>query len=230
MTESTPRDEYSEFIRRIRQGDEQAAEELVRRYEAEIRLEVRGWLRLRNPALRRVFDSMDICQSVLASFFARAAVGDFDLDEPPQLIRLLVGMARNKVAEQARHHQRQRRDVRRVGDVDLQAGDDRRPSTRRRADWRRAASCSRSSASGSPRRSGRSPTCAPGVTTGPPWPPSSAARPRAGASNWPGPSSASRRSSASTASWIDRADRSPRPRPRRPTVRRDGPRRNQAER
>jgi RNA polymerase sigma factor (sigma-70 family) len=122
MTESTARDDYSEFILRIRQGDERAAEELVRRYEAEIRLEVRGWLRLRNPALRRVFDSMDICQSVLASFFARAAVGDFDLDEPPQLIRLLVGMARNKVAEQARHHQRQRRDVRRVGDVDLQAG------------------------------------------------------------------------------------------------------------
>ena len=122
MSESTPRDEYSEFIRRIRQGDEQAAEDLVRRYEAEIRLEVRSWLRLRNPALRRVFDSMDICQSVLASFFARAAVGDFDLEEPPQLIRLLVGMARNKVAEQARHHQRQRRDVRRVGDLDLQAG------------------------------------------------------------------------------------------------------------
>src|SRR5271170_4076204 len=101
MDESTARAEYPEFIRRIREGDEQAAEELVRRYEPEIRLEVRGWLRLRNPGLRRVFDSMDICQSVLASFFARAAVGDFDLDEPPQLIRLLVGMARKKVAEQA---------------------------------------------------------------------------------------------------------------------------------
>jgi RNA polymerase sigma factor (sigma-70 family) len=122
MTESTPRDDYAEFVRRIRQGDERAAEELVRRYESEIRLEVRVWLRLRNPALRRVFDSMDICQSVMASFFARAAVGDFDLEEPPQLIRLLVGMARNKVAEQARHHQRQRRDVRRVGDLDLQEG------------------------------------------------------------------------------------------------------------
>jgi RNA polymerase sigma factor (sigma-70 family) len=122
MTESTARDDYSEFIRRIREGDELAAEELVRRYEPEIRLEVRAWLRMRNPALRRVFDSMDICQSVLASFFARAAVGDFDLEEPHQLIRLLVGMARNKVAEQARHHQRQRRDVRRVGDLGLQEG------------------------------------------------------------------------------------------------------------
>jgi RNA polymerase sigma factor (sigma-70 family) len=122
MSESTCRDDYTEFIRRIRQGDELAAEELVRRYEPEIRLEVRAWLRMRNPALRRVFDSMDICQSVLASFFARAAVGDFDLDEPPQLIRLLVGMARNKVAEQARHHQRQRRDVRRVGALDVEDG------------------------------------------------------------------------------------------------------------
>ena len=55
MTDSTARDEYSELIRRIRLGDEQAAEELVRRYEPEIRLEVRAWLRLRNPALRRVF-------------------------------------------------------------------------------------------------------------------------------------------------------------------------------
>jgi RNA polymerase sigma-70 factor (ECF subfamily) len=120
MPEATTREEYSEFIRRIRQGDEQAAAELVRRYEPEIRVEVRGWLRLRNPGLRRVFDSMDICQSVMASFFARAAVGDFDLDEPPQLISLLVGMARKKVAEQARYHQRQRRDVRRVGDGDVE--------------------------------------------------------------------------------------------------------------
>ena len=44
------------------------------------------------------------------------------MDEPSQLIRLLVGMARKKVAEQARHHQRQRRDVRRVGDGDVEKG------------------------------------------------------------------------------------------------------------
>jgi RNA polymerase sigma factor (sigma-70 family) len=120
MDQSAARDEYAEFIRRIREGDEEAAAELVRRYEPEIRLEVRGWLRLRNPSLRRVFDSMDVCQSVLASFFARAAVGEFDIDDPTQLIRLLVGMARKKVAEQARFHQRQRRDVRRVGSVDTE--------------------------------------------------------------------------------------------------------------
>jgi len=114
MAELPEDKEYTEFIRRVRAGDERAAEDLVRRYEPEIRLEVRTWLRLRDPRLRRVFDSMDICQSVLASFFARAAIGDFDLEEPRQLIQLLVGMARNKLSEHVKYHQRQRRDVRRV--------------------------------------------------------------------------------------------------------------------
>ncbi|QEH35755.1 hypothetical protein OJF2_43120 [Aquisphaera giovannonii] len=115
MNESLEGEEYAGFIRRIRLGDEQAAEELIRRYEPEIRLEIRIMLRLRDSRLRRVFDSMDICQSVMASFFVRAAVGEFDLDEPSQLIRLLVGMARNRLAERVRFHQRHRRDVRRLG-------------------------------------------------------------------------------------------------------------------
>src|SRR5262245_18622455 len=54
---------FTDFIRRIRAGDEQAAVELVRRYEPAIRREVR--FRLRNTRLRRLFDSMDVCQSVL---------------------------------------------------------------------------------------------------------------------------------------------------------------------
>ena len=110
--------DFSEFLRRVRAGDGLAAEELVRRHEAEIRLEVRTRLRLQDARLRRVFDSMDICQSVLASFFVRAAVGEFDLEEPRQLVHLLVGMARNKLADRVKHHQRQRRDVRRVQGLD----------------------------------------------------------------------------------------------------------------
>jgi DNA-directed RNA polymerase specialized sigma24 family protein len=115
MTETSGTDDYADFIRRIRAGDAQAAEEVVRRFEREIRLEVRTCLRLRDARLRRVFDSMDVCQSVLASFFVRASVGEFDLDEPSQLIRLLVGMARHKLSDQVKHHQRRRRDIRRVG-------------------------------------------------------------------------------------------------------------------
>jgi RNA polymerase sigma-70 factor (ECF subfamily) len=118
MNEPLQGEEYTDFIRRIRLGDERAAEELIRRYEPEIRLEIRTMLRLRDPRLRRVFDSMDICQSVMVSFFLRAAVGEFDLDEPSQLIRLLVGMARNRLADRVRFHQRHRRDVRRVGAVE----------------------------------------------------------------------------------------------------------------
>jgi RNA polymerase sigma-70 factor (ECF subfamily) len=113
MTDPLTAPEYSDFLRRLRAGDEAAAAELVRRYEPEIRLEVRTWLRLRHPRLRRVFDSMDVCQSVLGSFFLRAAAGAFDLERPEQLIRLLVGMARHKLAQRVRWHQRRRRDVRR---------------------------------------------------------------------------------------------------------------------
>jgi RNA polymerase sigma factor (sigma-70 family) len=100
---------FADFIRSIRAGDALAAEELVRRYESAIRLAVRT--RLTDPALKRQLDSVDVCQSVLASFFVRAAAGEYDLTEPGQLIALLVRMARNKLAGQARHHQRQRRDA-----------------------------------------------------------------------------------------------------------------------
>jgi len=64
---------FAEFIRRVRAGDERAAAELVERYEPAIRRAVR--VRLRDPRLRRLIESVDICQSVLATFFVRAALG-----------------------------------------------------------------------------------------------------------------------------------------------------------
>ena len=111
----TPEPSFADFIRRIRAGDAGAAEELVRRYEQAIRLEAR--MRLGDPRLRRSLDSMDICQSVLASFFVRAAAGQYDLNEPAQLIRLLVGMIRNKLAFQVRKQRALRRDHRRNEDA-----------------------------------------------------------------------------------------------------------------
>jgi RNA polymerase sigma factor (sigma-70 family) len=100
------------FIKRVRAGDEQAAAELVRQYEPEIRREVR--LRMRDSRLRRDFDSVDICQSVLASFFVRAALGQYELDEPKQLIKLLVTMTRNKLIGKIRKMHTQTRDNRRI--------------------------------------------------------------------------------------------------------------------
>src|SRR5947209_7030575 len=105
-------DDFSDFIRRIRAGDDQAATDLVRRYEPLVRREVR--LRLDDRRLGRLFDAADVCQSVMASFLVRVAAGQYDLDQPDQLTRLLARMARNKVAEAARRQTRHRRDHRRV--------------------------------------------------------------------------------------------------------------------
>ncbi|WP_020470713.1 RNA polymerase sigma factor [Zavarzinella formosa] len=99
------------YILRVRAGEEAALEELVSRYEPVIRLEAR--MRLRSPRLRTILDSMDICQSVLKSFFQRAAAGQFSIDRPEDLRRLLVQMACNKSLEHVRREYAQRRDVRR---------------------------------------------------------------------------------------------------------------------
>src|SRR5262245_23369391 len=111
MSDENP---FRELIGRVRKGDEQAASELVRRYEPAIRRAVR--FRLTDPRLRRTCDSMDVCQSVLLSFFVRVASGQYDLETPEQLLRLLTTMARNKLLNQARLQQAARRDHRLVTD------------------------------------------------------------------------------------------------------------------
>src|SRR5207244_5398262 len=102
---------FAAFVRRIRAGEPEAAAELIQHFEPVIRLEVRR--RLSDPALYRQFDSMDICQSVMLSFFMRARAGQYDLEQPQQLLKLLVAMAQNKLAVQARKLRTQRRDSRR---------------------------------------------------------------------------------------------------------------------
>jgi RNA polymerase sigma-70 factor (ECF subfamily) len=115
MSEEHP--SFAEFLRRIRAGDQQAAAELVRQYEPAIRLEVRR--RLNDPSLYPLLGSMDVCQSVLKSFFVRVAAGQYDLGGPGQLLGLLVAMARNKLAEKVRREHRGRRDSRRrAGNAD----------------------------------------------------------------------------------------------------------------
>ena len=113
--------DFAELLARVRAGEPDAAAELVRRYEPAIRVAVRA--NLADPDLRRHFDSVDICQSVLGSFFVRAAAGQYDLDRPAQLVALLVRMTRNKVAGRARGYRRARRDARRdAGGEDALAG------------------------------------------------------------------------------------------------------------
>lgn len=118
----SPEATIAELIARIRAGDDQAAAELVRRYEPLVRREIR--FKLRDRRLGRVLDSTDLCQSVMASFFVRTAAGQYEFECPEQILGLLVTMARNKAASAARHEGRARRDARRVapgGDAALDA-------------------------------------------------------------------------------------------------------------
>ncbi len=105
-------DEFEDLIRRVRAGDTDAATALVRQYESAVRIVARA--RLFDPDMCRQFDSMDICQSVLASFFVRVAAGQFELHRPAQLVALLTKMAQNKLAWHVRYHLQQRRDIRRM--------------------------------------------------------------------------------------------------------------------
>ena len=106
---------FQDLIRRVRARDEQAAAELVRRYESAIRRAARIWLN--GHALNHLVDSTDICQSVLAAFFLRAASGQFHLDKPRQLLKLLLTMAHNKVVNLALKHSAARRNHRRLRQV-----------------------------------------------------------------------------------------------------------------
>jgi ECF sigma factor len=113
-----PDDQFQELIRRVRARDEEAAATLMHRYESAIRRVVR--INLRDSRLRRVLDSMDICQSVLATFFARAALGQYDLETPQQLLNLLASIARNKLTNQAKWLLSDKRDLRRNASLGTQ--------------------------------------------------------------------------------------------------------------
>jgi RNA polymerase sigma factor (sigma-70 family) len=96
--------DFDKFLADLRAGDERAAAELVRRYEPYLRHVIR--VRLTDPRLRRVFDSLDVCQSALGEFFRRMADGRFQFQDPDRLRALLVTMALNKLFDRARHERR----------------------------------------------------------------------------------------------------------------------------
>ena len=100
------------LLQKVRHGDAKAAAEVVRHFEPAIRRSLR--MRLTDPRLRRVLGSSDICQSVLANFFVRAASGQFDLQRPEQLLNLLLKMAHNRLLNHIEHERAARRDNRRL--------------------------------------------------------------------------------------------------------------------
>jgi RNA polymerase sigma factor (sigma-70 family) len=103
---------FTELIDRVSNGDQQAASQLVQEFEPVVRRELR--FRLRDSRARVELESMDISQSVLSNLFVRMATREYDLREPEELIRLLITMTRNKIAQKLRDNHRQRRDSRRT--------------------------------------------------------------------------------------------------------------------
>lgn len=104
-------DNFANLLERVRGGDPDAAAELIRQYEPAIRRSLR--LRL-DPRLRRTCDSMDLCQEVMCSFFIRTATGQYELNSPEDILKLLIAMARNKLKKAQRNQFRLKRDARRV--------------------------------------------------------------------------------------------------------------------
>lgn len=95
---SNQRSEFQKAIDAICSGSEEAVWNFIEVYGPHIQRVVRRRLHQR---LRSKFDSLDFVQMVWASFFAdpqRIA----QMREPEELLRYLVGMARNKVIDETR--------------------------------------------------------------------------------------------------------------------------------
>jgi RNA polymerase sigma-70 factor (ECF subfamily) len=99
-----------QFLARIRNGDEDAARELLRRYEAKVRLVVRRQL---PRLLRSRFDSQDFVQSIWGSFFRRIKDSPLELEDVGNLIGFLARAARNKVIDEYRRASSRKQDMRR---------------------------------------------------------------------------------------------------------------------
>ena len=98
------------FLARIQAGDEEAARELLTRYEAEVRLVVRRQL---PRLLRSRFDSLDFLQSVWGSFFQRVRSGPADFEDSRHLVAFLARAAKNKVIDEYRRAASQKQDMHR---------------------------------------------------------------------------------------------------------------------
>ena len=102
--------EFADLIKRVQEGSQEAAKELIALYGAHILHAVRNKLHQR---LRSKFDSFDFVQDVWASFFTDIPQKRV-FKSPEDLVGFLTTVARNKVAQAVRTRmQRQKYNVNR---------------------------------------------------------------------------------------------------------------------
>lgn len=99
-----------ELLARVREGDEEAARELLLRYESKVRLVVRRQL---PRLLRSRFDSLDFLQSVWGSFFRKVRTGPADFEDSRHLVAFLARAAKNKVIDEYRRAASRKQDMHR---------------------------------------------------------------------------------------------------------------------
>src|SRR3954469_24939051 len=98
------------FLARIAAGDQDAARELLARYEGEVRLVVRRQL---PRLLRSRFDSLDFLQSVWGSFFRRVRGEPAEFEDSRHLVAFLARAAKNKVFDEYRRAASRKQDMHR---------------------------------------------------------------------------------------------------------------------
>jgi RNA polymerase sigma-70 factor (ECF subfamily) len=97
-----------DLLAQWRAGDEQAARQLFDRYVSQLLALARR--RISQRIAGRV-DAEDIVQSVFRTFFKRAREGQFHIEDPEDLCKLLARITVHKTLRQVAFHKRGKRDV-----------------------------------------------------------------------------------------------------------------------
>jgi RNA polymerase sigma-70 factor (ECF subfamily) len=116
---AAPEPSDKSLLRRLREGDQDAAEWVYRRYAKRLRALVQS---RRHACMARRVDPDDVVQSALRGFFRRAARGCYEVPDGAELWSLFLRITLNKLRSAGMYHCAARRDARRtVGDDDLGA-------------------------------------------------------------------------------------------------------------
>jgi RNA polymerase sigma factor (sigma-70 family) len=114
MNDGTRERDFAELMKQVRAGSDEAAWELVDRYQKDVFRFVRRSLHV---SLRAKFDSVDFVQIVWASFF-RSPDRLQGIEKPEQFIAFLATVAKFKVLTEMRRRQTAKYDVNREQLID----------------------------------------------------------------------------------------------------------------
>lgn len=101
----------SSLLRRLRNGNQDAATQLYLRYVDRLRVLARAEC---SPDLAPRLDIDDIVQSVFSSFFRGVGQGYYDVPHGDELWKLFLVIALNKIRAKGAYHRAAKRDVRKT--------------------------------------------------------------------------------------------------------------------